>query len=176
MRKTILALTLLLAISAGAHERFSYVYSRGKRSVIRIGNSFDHYKKIAKRFSGDYIWLYHNGRGYVIRDAGVLAAVQTAFAPVDALEPKMREAEAKLRPVEQKYEELEERVDKINDRGDEDSVLERRLRELERELEVVERAAEAVEDEIDRREEIAEKKLEQLALRAIAEGKAERVD
>ena len=194
MRNKVFAFALLLlslcaaAIAmAGSSDRFSYIYKRGNRSVVRIGGSFDQYKRVAKRFSGEYIWLYHKGRGYLIRDATVLSAVRGAFAQVDALEPKMREVEARYHPVERKYEELEERVDELSDRIEDDPSLERKLesqlREAERAMEALEaeykqaeRAVELVEDEMDRREEIAEKKFEEIVLRAVDQGKAERVD
>lgn len=178
MRNRLLALTLLVVAAtalAGSPDRFSYFFKRGDRSVVRIGDSFDHYKP-TKRWSGDYIWLHRNGRGYLIRDAGVLAAANAAFAHVDVLEPKMREVEARFRPIERKYEALEERMDKVSDRDEEDPELERALRAIEGEYKKAERAVEAVEEEMDRREEIAEKKLEEIVIRAIAQGKAERVD
>ena len=178
MRNRLLALTLLLAATAmaGSRDRFSYVYKHGGRSTVRIGGSFEHYPRDAKRWSGDYIWLYRNGNGYLIRDAGVLADVRGAFAQVEALEPKMREVEARFNPIERKYEALEERMDELSDRDEEDPALERAMHAIEADYKKAEREVEAVEKEMDRREEIAEKKFEEIVIRAIDQGKAQRVD
>lgn len=178
MRIRLLALTLLVAATAmaGSRDRFSYVYKHGSRSTVRIGGSFDHYPREAKRWSGDYIWLYRNGNGYLIRDAGVLAAVRGAFAQVEALEPKMREVEARFNPIERKYEALEEKMDELSDRDEEDPALERAMHAIEADYKKAEREVEAVEKEMDRREEIAEKKFEEIVIRAIDQGKAQRVD
>ena len=178
MRNRLLALTLLVAATAtaGSRDRFSYVYKHGGRSTVRIGGSFEHYPRDARRWSGDYIWLYRNGNGYLIRDAGVLAAAHAAFAHRDALEPKMREVEARFHPIERKYEALEERLDELSDRDEEDPALERAMHAIEADYEKAEREVEAVEKEMDRREEIAEKKFEEIVIRAIDQGKATRVD
>jgi beta-lactamase regulating signal transducer with metallopeptidase domain len=55
------------------------------------GNSVD-WKEIeaAKRaIPGDFLWFRHDGKGYVVRDAGVLAQVIDAWAPVDRLGEQM---------------------------------------------------------------------------------------
>ncbi|HEV7238926.1 MAG TPA: hypothetical protein VGQ36_06760 [Thermoanaerobaculia bacterium] len=179
MRNKLLALTLLVVAAtamAGSRDRFSYVYQRGNQSIIRGSGTIENYKRIAKRWSGEYVWIHRNGREYLIRDAGVLAAVRGAFAHMEALEPKMREVEARLRPVEKRFEEIEERMDELSDRNEEDPALERAMRAVEVEYEKAERAVELVEQEMERREEIAEKKFEEIVIRAIDQGKAQRVD
>lgn len=181
MRIKLLALALVVAAVAvaGKPDRFAYIYKRGNDSIMRIDGSIEQFQRIAKRWTGEYIWVSRNGREYLIRDAAVLAAARKAFAPMEALEPQMREAEARMRPIERKYETIEERLDALEDDDAPESQIreaERALRAIESELAVAERAVERIEEELERREEVAEKKFEEIVLRAIDAGKAKRVD
>ena len=166
MRRTLLALSLVVVAGiaiGGSPDRFAYVYKRGNDTTMRINGSIDSFQRIAKRWSGEYIWVSRNGKEWLIRDAAMLASARDAFKDMEALEPALRAAEEKVVP-------LEERMDEITDADREPPA------ELERALEAAEREAERLEREMDRREEIAEAKFEKLVLRAIDSGKAQRVD
>ncbi len=167
MRARLLALTLIIAAAAlaGSPDRFAYVYKRGDDSILRVNGSLDHYLKIAKRWSGEFIWAEIKGRQYLIRDAAVLAEAQQAFAPMNALGPALRAAEEKVRPLEERYDAMQDH--------DEDNPA---LPALERQLQAAEREAERLDEEMERREAIAEAKFEKIVLRAIETDKAKRVD
>lgn len=186
MRTALLALALVAAslAFAGSPDRLQYIYKRGNdESVMRINGSLDEYVRLAKRWTGPYIWVSHEGRQWLIRDAAVLAAAQASFAPMEALEPSMRAVEERLRPIEKRHDAIERRVDDLGDRVEDEPSLEdelrkyeRQLRAVEEEMQVVEAEMERIEDELDRREEVAEKKFESIVLKAIREGKGQRVD
>jgi hypothetical protein len=193
MRK-LLPLLLVLALSSAASPRgqFSYIYKNGDHTHIRnSGTALESMIAMSKRWSGEFVWLKHNGRAYLIRDAAVLAEVREAFAELHAYEPRLRAAEEKLHPVERKMERIERQMDKVGDRlSDDDDLdretrreLERQLRELEvqfnaieREYLPAERESERMEREHDRLEEIAEARFEKIVLRAIDDGRVERAD
>ena len=164
MRAALLALSLLIAASCFASDDFPYVFQRGKGSILRVQGSIESFTRIAKRWSGQYIWVRVGGRDYLIRDAAVLAAANAAFAEMDAMQPQVRAADARYRPIAEKFEAIEDDEDHPN------------YRELERAYEAAEREVERLEDEMERREAVAEKKFEKIVLRAIDGGKAQRVD
>jgi chromosome segregation ATPase len=181
MRFRLLALLLVIAAVAvaGTPDRFAYIYKRGNESMMRINGSLEHYQRIAKRWSGEYIWVNRGGKQYLIRDAAVLAEARGAFAQMEALEPAVRAAEEKLRPIEQKAEAIEERIEEMDDDPSLEAKLlqaERQLQAMEGELQTAEAAVERLDAELERREEIAEKNFEKIVLRAIDAGKAQRVD
>jgi hypothetical protein len=180
MRRLLLPL-LLLATTATAAGRFSftYVYKSGDQSHLRSnGGDIDTLVKTSKRWKGEFVWLQREGREYLIRDAGVLSAVAAAFAEMHAFEPRLRAAEEKRRPIEAKMEVVEERLDRLTDEdGDERArrAAERELQAIEGQHRVAEREAEKLEAEMDRLEAVAERKFEQIVLKAIEAGKAQRL-
>lgn len=191
MRKLAFVLLLALSASAAGPSNFPYIYKSGSTTHMRSSDNIEKMVKLSKRWSGDFIWLRKDGQQWLIRDAAVLATVRAAFAGMHALEPRLRAAEERRHPYEHKMEAVEKRMDRISDQlGDDDTLtaatrrsLETRLRALEVEFESIERdargierEAEALEDEMERLEEIAERKFEQLVLRAVAQGRAERVN
>lgn len=190
MRTLLLLLATLTTTITGA-DRFSYIYKQGDHTHIRSSAGIEKMVALSKRWSGEYVWVQRNGRQYLIRDAAVLAQVRAAFAELHAYEPQLRAAEERLRPVERKMDRIEERMDDLSDRlSDDDDLdsatradLERQLRQVELEFQALERSyvpaereTERMEREHDRLERIAEERFEKIVLRAIEEGKTERVD
>ena len=47
---------------------------------------------------GDFLWVRRGGNAYVVRDAGVLAGVTSAWRPVDALEVRMDALQTRMQP------------------------------------------------------------------------------
>jgi hypothetical protein len=173
--RTLVLLLLTLATTLSASDHFAYIYRNG--DVTHIRNNRGSIEKIvakSKRWSGEYIWLEHKGREYLIRDARVLAETRAVFADMHAFEPKLRAAEERLRPVEEEMDRLEDKL------GDENppnrAELEKRVEELRVRYEAAEAETERMEREQERLERIAEAKFEKIVIRAIDEGKAERVD
>ena len=191
MRTLFLLPVMLAATTISVAEQFSYIYKQGDHTHIRSNAGIESMVALSKRWSGEYVWVKRGGRQYLIRDAATLAEVRKAFAEMHAYEPVLRAAEERLRPAEKKRDELERQMDRISDRlGDEEDLdratrrdLERQLRQLEQEFERVEpgyaaqeRETERMERELDRLERIAEARFEKIVVRAIDQGRAQRVD
>lgn len=184
-------LVLLLALTAPAADKFSYLFSRDGNTVISGNLDVDRLLSINKRLPAPYLWARINGREYVIRDKATLALATDAFRYTDAAHAEHERLEAKMRPIEQREDELEDEMDDLSDDlSDRDDLsraerdrMERRIQELERLIEPIRRqlrALEAEEEKIDQREEkleaVAEKELREIIDGAIRRGLAERVD
>ena len=192
MRTRLIALALLgcAALVITAKPRIEYIYKRSGSMHTRISGSFDRIGEVARRYHGEFVWLRMDGRNYLIRDAATLAEVRSTFRPVEELEPSLREVERRLKPFEQEMEQVEERVDELGDSLDDDRLTdatrddiedkirdaETKMRAIEDKARVIERELERLEQESERRETIAEKKFEELVVRAVRQGIAERVD
>ncbi|HJQ39161.1 MAG TPA: hypothetical protein VKB93_18640 [Thermoanaerobaculia bacterium] len=177
-----LILILLLAVTASAGQRFSYVYSRGNNAIIS-GGSVDDILRVHKRYSGPYLWVRSEGREYVMRDAGVLAEVNRAAAAMEAMEPEHRELKRKMKPLERKQDQLEDELDELYDNEDDEKIdrdrlrdLESQLRNVERELRVYEREEERFDRRHDQIEEAFDAELKRIVERAIRNGIAERAN
>ncbi len=173
--RTLVLLLFTLATTLSASDHFAYIYRNG--DVTHIRNNRGSIEKIvakSKRWSGEYIWLEHRGSEYLIRDARVLAETRAVFADMHALEPKLRAAEERMRPLEEELDRLE---DKLGDEHPANSAaLEKRIDVLRPRYEAAEAESERLEREQERLERIAEAKFEKIVIRAIDQGKAERVD
>ena len=189
MRRTIFALILFsAALSAAARSRFTYIYAPTGANYTISKGSVDEIVKLNKRLSGagPYLWVRLDGREYVIRDAGLLAEVERARAPLRALEPEQRELDRKMKPLEKREDRLENELDELTDRDEDDEELtaaERdrvrelraQLRDLRREMRQYERE----ENELDRREDeldrVFDDEVERITERAIRNGIAQPV-
>ena len=191
MRTRLIALALLgcAALVITAKPRIEYIYKRSGSMHTRISGSFDRIGEVARRYHGEFVWLRMDGRNYLIRDAATLAEVRSTFRPVEELEPSLREVERRLKPFEQEMEQVEERIDELGDSLDDDRLTdatrddvedkirdaETKMRAIEDKARVIERELERLEQESERRETIAET-FEELVVRAVRQGIAERVD
>jgi len=185
MRRTILiSLLTLAALTAGAKQRFSYMYSSGKDTYTISSGSVQEIVRIHKRFSGEYLWARLDGRDYVIRDPAVLAEVRRVSSDLKALEPDQRALHTKMKPLERKQEKLEDEYDALADKDEDDetTVDRERMRELKAQLRDVERQLRVYEREesrLDRRSEeldkVFEEAVQKIVERAIRTGTASRV-
>jgi hypothetical protein len=190
MRKLLLLL-LALTFPASASGYFSYIYKNGDVTHMRSSTDIETMVALSKRWSGEYVWLKRDGRSYLIRDAGVLAEVRSAFAEMHAYEPTLRAAHERLHPLERKMERIERQMDRLGDRLSDDDDLDRDTRrsleeqlrkaeaefqELEHDFKPAERESERMERELDRLERIAEERFEKIVIRAIDSGRVQRVD
>jgi hypothetical protein len=79
-----------VAIRGGGSQHFALVRP-GRDGTSGSGNEAD-WKDIeaAKRaIAGEFLWFRQDGKAYVVRDAGVVAKVVDAWAPVDRLGVEM---------------------------------------------------------------------------------------
>jgi hypothetical protein len=166
--KSILAFAfLLVATTAAASGHDSYILHFGGRDSVTISGSIEDFKAIRGSLDGDYLWVRHGGKAYVITDQARLAEVWGYFAPERELRPKQKEVEAETRRLERESDALEDQDDRPLTSAERSHLDD--LRAKERELSRREKALDEREEELDR---IAEAKLWQLVDRAIREGAA----
>jgi beta-lactamase regulating signal transducer with metallopeptidase domain len=58
-------------------------------SMTGSSDDWDEIKQAKNRIGGDFVWFRENGQAYYIQDAGVMAKVDAAWAPVDKLGKQM---------------------------------------------------------------------------------------
>jgi DNA repair exonuclease SbcCD ATPase subunit len=168
IRLTFLVLALLLVASTVSAAHDSYVFHfGGDRNSMTMSGSLEDFMAIRGQLDGDYLWVRHGGKSYVITDRARLAEVWDYFAPQRALRPEQKEIERQTRKLEKESDALED----VDDRAltfAEQSRLEE-LHAQERELSRRERTLDEREEELER---IAERKLWQLVDRSIDNGSA----
>lgn len=171
-RSLSLAIAFLLTAAIGnASRRDSYVLHFGRSNSTTISGSLEDFNAVRGTLSGDYLWIRHNGRAYVITDRARLAEAWDYFAPQRELSPKQRAIEDETRKLERESDGLEDVQDGRALTRAERSRLDE-LHAQERELSRREKALDDREEELDR---IAEARLWQLVDRAIREGVARMV-
>jgi hypothetical protein len=166
MKRSLSFAVLFVLIAAAAEARDSYVLHFGKGNSTTISGSLEDFTEAKGTLTGDYLWVRHDGRRYVITDRAKLAEAWDYFAPERALRPQQQEIERETRKLERESDELEDAQEDreltARDRA--------RLDELharERELGRREQALDEREEELDR---AAERKLWQMVDRAIRDG------
>ena len=132
------------------------VVRAGDKDTTMTGSSddWDDIKEARRRVQGDFLWFREGGQAYYIQDAGVLAKVDAAWAPMNKLGEKMdvygkemdvhgkkmdalgkqmdvaargfKPDEDKLRPLEARMEAMGEEMEKLGKQlGATDSIQER---------------------------------------------------
>jgi hypothetical protein len=167
-RSLSLALLLLLA-AAAAEARDSYVLHFGAGNSTTISGSLEDFNAVKRTLAGDYLWIRHDGRRYVITDRALLAEAWDYFAPQRELRPQQRQIEHDTRKLERESDALEDAQDDRELTARERARLDD-LHAQERDLGRREQALDQKEEELDR---IAERKLWQLVDRAIRNGAAQ---
>lgn len=93
----------------------SYALVHKNREAIRMSGSTDDIDdiRLARRaIDGDFVWLRRNGKAFVIRDAGVLARIENAWKPTQALDARMSELNARMLPHQKEMEALQARMER----------------------------------------------------------------
>jgi len=170
MKRFLSFAVLFVLLAAAAEARDSYVLHFGAGHSTTISGSLEDFNEVKGTLSGDYLWIRHEGRRYVITDRAKLAEAWEYFAPQRALGPQQREIERETRKLERESDALEDiddrrLTDRERDRLDE-------LHAQERELSRREQALDEREEELDR---VAERNLWQMVERAIRDGSARSV-
>jgi len=169
MKRTLsFAIALLLtATICNASHHDSYVLHFDRNGSTTMSGSLEDFNAVRRTLSGDYLWIRHDGRAYVINDRERLAEAWGYFAPQRELRPQQRAIEDETRKLERESDRLEDMDDRALTRAEQARLDELHVRE--RELSRREKALDDREEELDR---IAEAKLWQLVDRAIKEGTA----
>jgi len=169
MKRSLSFAVLLVLAAASAEARDSYVLHFSAGNSTTISGSLEDFNAVKGTLSGDYLWIRHDGRSYVITDRAKLAEAWDYFAPERELRPQQRGIERETRKLERESDALEdadrELTARERDRLDD-------LHAQERDLSRREQALDQREEELDR---IAERKLWQLVDRAIRDGSARSV-
>jgi hypothetical protein len=168
MKRSLSFAVLLVVTAVAAEARDSYVLHFGAGNSTTISGSLEDFTAVKGTLSGDYLWVRHDGRRYVITDRARLAEAWDYFAPQRELRPQQKEIERETRKLERESDALEDAQDDRQLSSRERSRLDD-LHAQERDLGRREQALDQREEELDR---IAERKLWQLVERAIREGAA----
>jgi len=170
MKRIALALAILLvATTAGAAVRDSYVLHFGGNRNSMMSGSLQDFLAIRGQLEGDYLWVRRGGKTYVIADRAKLAEVWDYFTPQRALRPEQKE-------VARQTKRLERESDALEDAGDDGHRLthaeQARLEELHAQEHELARREQALDDREEELERIAERKLWQFVDRSIGDGSA----
>lgn len=87
----------------------------GQQRFAMSGSSDDiaTVRRLRQDIDGDFLWVRRDGKGYVVRDAGVLAKVRAAWQPVDALDARMQALQQRMEPHQRELDALQSRMDRI---------------------------------------------------------------
>ena len=171
MKRSLSFAVLLVLATAVAEARDSYVLHVGAGNSTTISGSLEDFTAVKGTLAGDYLWVRHDGRRYVITDRSKLAEAWDFFAPERELRPQQKQIELETRKLERDSDALEDTQDDRQLSVQERSRLDD-LHAQERDLGRREQALDQHEEELDR---VAERKLWQLVDRAIREGSARMV-
>lgn len=80
-----------VGIRTGRSEQPYALVRAGEKGLSMSGSSddWDEIKAARKRIGGDFIWFREGGQAYTIQDAGTMARVDAAWAPVNKLGAQM---------------------------------------------------------------------------------------
>ena len=101
---------------AGIDSGTGYAMVRKGDTGFRMSGSTDDVADIRRLhhgIDGDFLWVRRGGEAYVVRDAGVLAGVDKAWGPVDALEVRMQALQERMQPHQQKLDALGSQMDRM---------------------------------------------------------------
>lgn len=70
-------------------------------------------EKLRNRIDGDFLFVRKGAQKFVVRDAGVLAAVETAWAPLEPLNGKMDALQQKMAPHQKRMEVLQAEMERL---------------------------------------------------------------
>ena len=168
MKRSLSFAVLLVLAAAAAEARDSYVLHFGAGNSTTMSGSLEDFIALKGTLAGDYLWVRHDGRRYVITDRARLAEAWDYFAPERELRPQQQEIERETRKLERESDALEDAQDDRELTAHERSRLDD-LHAQERDLGRREQALDEHEEELDR---AAERKLWSLVDRAIRDGAA----
>lgn len=101
---------------AGIDSGTGYAMVRKGDTGFRMSGSTDDVadiRRLRHGIDGDFLWVRRGGEAYVVRDAGVLAGVDKAWGPVDALEVRMQALQERMQPHQQKLDALGSQMDRM---------------------------------------------------------------
>jgi beta-lactamase regulating signal transducer with metallopeptidase domain len=103
-------------VHADIDSSTGYAVVRKGETGFRMSGSTDDVARIRQLrhgIDGDFVWVRRGGNDYVVRDAGVLAGIASAWRPVDALEVRMDALQTRMQPHQQQLDALGARMDRM---------------------------------------------------------------
>ena len=122
----LLVCLVLLEALAGSSYAQDYVYTNPAsdsyvltKSHVSLSSNVtvDDIDRLNKQFAGDFLWVRHAGKEFLIRDHAVISEAQRLFLPVDSLESESEKIHEKRKQLESEQVSL----------GEEQKALERKL-------------------------------------------------
>ena len=101
---------------AGIDSSNGYAIVRKGDTGFRMSGSTDDVatiRSLRHDIDGDFLWVRRGANAYVVRDAGVLAGVNAAWRPVDALDVRMNALQSRMQPHQQKLDALGNQMERM---------------------------------------------------------------
>ena len=103
-------------VHAGIDSSNGYAIVRKGDTGFRMSGSTDDVatiRSLRHDIDGDFLWVRRGANAYVVRDAGVLAGVNAAWRPVDALDVRMNALQSRMQPHQQKLDALGNQMERM---------------------------------------------------------------
>lgn len=103
-------------VHAGIDSSNGYAIVRKGDTGFRMSGSTDDIatiRSLRHDIDGDFLWVRRGANAYVVRDAGVLAGVNAAWRPVDALDVRMNALQSRMQPHQQKLDALGNQIERM---------------------------------------------------------------
>jgi beta-lactamase regulating signal transducer with metallopeptidase domain len=95
-------------------DSFAIVHGDNSNVVMMNGHSSEELKKVREKYHGDYIWIEHNGKSYVITDPAILAQTQSYFKGDEALNSRMKVLETQQAELDKRMALLQPEMEKAS--------------------------------------------------------------
>jgi len=106
-----------------------------------------------KKVHGDFIWVRHNGRTYIVQDPAVIARAVDAWKTTEPIEKQMQALEDQMKVPEQRMEALEKQMDELsNEKSPAHVAMEKyqaQMEPLQSQAEAIGRKMEAIGDKME---------------------------
>lgn len=98
----------------GDHDGYALVrHDRDGFSMSGDTDDVDDIRAAKRSIDGDFLWFRRGGKAFVVRDAGVLARANQAWAGTRAHEARMQQLQARMQPHETKLEAMGKRMERL---------------------------------------------------------------
>jgi beta-lactamase regulating signal transducer with metallopeptidase domain/predicted nucleic acid-binding Zn-ribbon protein len=127
-------------------DRDGMTMSGDTRDIPRIESA-------RKKVHGDFIWVRHDGRTYVVQDPAILAKAIDVWKTTEPIEKQMQALEERMKVPEQRMEELGKQMEELgSDRSPANVAMEKfdaQMETLDRQIEAISSRIETVGDKME---------------------------
>jgi beta-lactamase regulating signal transducer with metallopeptidase domain/predicted nucleic acid-binding Zn-ribbon protein len=128
----------------GSDKRQTYALVRaGQDGIKMIGDWRDHkeVERLRKTVTGDFLWVRRDDRRYLIQDPALLAQVEQAWKPTDAVDVQMEALNKQMEPHNQAMEALNRQMEALQVDNEPNN---KAMESLEQQLQPISRQQEAL--------------------------------